>query len=54
MGDAVSTVQDQTSVAALRVKRKNSLNSEVEVGGFEVLEHDLSHLLPISFGVSGG
>ena len=54
VGNAISRIQDDTSGTSRGVKREHSLDSDVHSGGVEGLEHDLGHLLSVSFGVKRG
>merc|ERR1711948_105007 len=54
VGDTVARVEDNAGGTARGVEGKHSLDGDVHSGGVEGLEHDLSHLLPVSLGVEGG
>lgn len=49
--DAITRVHDDTGGASRGVERENGLDGDVHGGCVEGLEHDLSHLLSVGFGV---
>lgn len=49
MGDSISRVDHNARRPAGRVKGKDGLNSDVERGRSEALEHDLRHSLTVCF-----
>merc|ERR1740129_792484 len=51
VGDTVTGVHDDTGGTAGGVKGEDSLDGDVHCGHVEGLEHDLGHLLTVSFGV---
>merc|ERR1711923_166043 len=53
VGDTVSGVQDDTGGTAGGVQGEHGLDGDIHGGSVECLEHDLGHLLPVSFGVEG-
>ena len=54
MRNTISRIHDDTSGTSRGVKGEHSLDSDVHSGGVESLEHDLGHLLSVSFGVKRG
>jgi len=54
MGDTISGVEDDSGGTSGGVQGEDSLDGDVHGGGVEGLEHDLCHLLSVSFGVEGG
>merc|ERR1719233_778402 len=53
VGDTISRIHDNTSGTARGIEGKDSLDSNIHSGHVESLEHDLGHLLTVSFGVEG-
>ena len=53
VGDSISGIENDTSGTSRSVEGEDGLNGNVEGGGVEGLEHDLSHLLPVDLGVEG-
>ena len=51
--NTITRIEHDTSSTTRGVEREHSLNSNVESRGIESLEHDLSHLFTIRFGVKG-
>ena len=51
VGDTITRVEDNTGGPTRGVERKNSLDHDVHSWEVEGLEHDLSHLFPVGFGV---
>merc|ERR1711881_318400 len=51
MRDSVTGVHDDTSGTTGGVQRQHSLDGDVHGGRVECLEHDLCHLLSVSFGI---
>ena len=54
VGDTVTRVQDDTSGATRGVEGQHGLNSNVESGSVEGLEHDLRHFFTVSLRIEGG
>ena len=54
VGDTVTRVKHDTGCTTGRVQREHGLDSDVECGCVECLEHDLGHLLAIGLGVKRG
>merc|ERR1712215_111026 len=53
MGDTITRVHDNTSGTARGIEGEDSLDSNIHCRHVEGLEHDLGHLLTVSFGVEG-
>merc|ERR1711870_10314 len=53
VGDTITRVHDHTSGTTGGIEGKDSLDDNIHGGHVEGLEHDLSHLLTVSFGVEG-
>merc|ERR1719289_193765 len=53
VGDTISRIHDNTSGTARGIEGEDSLDSNIHSGHVEGLEHDLGHLLTVSFGVEG-
>merc|ERR1712121_426599 len=53
MGDTITRVHDNTSGTSRGIKGEDSLDSNIHCRHVEGLEHDLGHLLTVSFGVEG-
>merc|ERR1712072_1199291 len=53
MGDTITRVHDNTSGTSRSIKGEDSLDSDIHCRHVEGLEHDLGHLLTVSFGVEG-
>lgn len=53
VGDTISRIENDTSGTSGSVEGKDGLDGDVESGGVEGLEHDLSHLLSVDLGVEG-
>ena len=53
VGDTITRIQDDTSGTTGGVEGQDGLDSDVESGGIEGLEHDLGHLFAVGFGVEG-
>jgi hypothetical protein len=51
VGDTIAGVQNDTSGTTRGVEGEDCLDGDVERGGIERLEHDLSHLLPVGLGI---
>jgi hypothetical protein len=54
MGNTITGVGDETGSSTGRVERQNGLDGDIDILDLESLEHDLDHLLSVSFGLSGG
>ena len=54
VGDTVTGVENDTRGTTGGVEGKYGLDSNVERGGIERLEHDLGHLFTVGLGVEGG
>ena len=53
MGDTVTGIEHDTGGTTTGVQTQHGLNGDVECGSIERFKHDLSHLLPVGFGVEG-
>merc|ERR1719452_304010 len=53
VGDTISRVHDDTSGTSGSIEGEDSLDSNIHGGHVEGLEHDLGHLLTVSFWVEG-
>merc|ERR1711892_327406 len=53
VGDTITGVHHDTSGTARGIQREDSLDRNVHGGAVEGFKHDLSHLLPVGFGVEG-
>merc|ERR1719217_2051731 len=53
VGDTITRVHDDTSGTTRGIKGEDSLDGNIHGGHVEGLEHDLGHLLTVSFGVEG-
>ena len=53
VGDTITGVQDDTSGTTGSVEGQDCLDSDVESGCIEGLEHDLGHLFTVGLGVEG-
>merc|ERR1719452_372931 len=53
MGDTISRVHDDTSGTSGSIEGEDSLDSNIHGGHVKGLEHDLGHLLTVSFRVEG-
>ena len=54
VGDTVTRVQDDTGGTTRGIEGQDGLNSDVESGSVEGLEHDLGHLFAVGLGIEGG
>merc|ERR1719464_1634425 len=54
VGDTITRVHDDTSGTTRGIQGEDSLDGNIHGGHVEGLEHDLSHLLPVGFGIEGG
>ena len=54
VGDTVTRVQDDTGGTTRGIEGQDGLNSDVESGSVEGLEHNLGHLFAVGLGVEGG
>ena len=52
--DAITRIQDDTGGTTGGVEGQDGLNSDIESGSIECLEHNLGHLFTVSLGVKGG
>jgi len=53
VGDTITRVHHDTGGTSGSVQGEDGLDSDVDGGGVEGLEHDLGHLLPVGLGVEG-
>merc|ERR1711970_1311803 len=53
VGDTISRVHDDTSGTSRGIEGEDSLDSDIHGGHVEGFEHDLGHLLTVSFWVKG-
>jgi len=51
--DTIAGIEDDTGGTARGVQGKYGLNGDIHGGGVEGFEHDLGHLLSVSFGIEG-
>merc|ERR1719330_312628 len=53
VGNTITRVHDDTSGPTRGIQGKYGLDGNIHGGGVESFEHDLSHLLPVGFGIKG-
>merc|ERR1712223_2345053 len=53
VGETIAIVHDHTGDTTGGIKGEDSLDGNIHGGHVEGLEHDLSHLFTVSFGVEG-
>merc|ERR1719189_247647 len=53
VGNTIPRVHDDTSGPTRGIQGKYGLDGNIHGGGVESFEHDLSHLLPVGFGIKG-
>merc|ERR1711971_695109 len=51
--DTITRIEDNTGGPTRGIQGEHSLDGHVHGGGVEGFKHNLSHLLPVSFGVEG-
>merc|ERR1719464_1673458 len=53
VGNTITRVHDNTGGPTRGIQGKYSLDGDIHGGSVESFEHDLSHLLPVGFGIEG-